>query len=360
MKIEEIDKNFAKKTVRTENGILYEIPSSSFSLYGLIYDEERGFLRIPYETAKRFNDGVFYLNAHTAGGRLAFKTNSAHIKIKVEWEKIEFMHHMALTGLAGFTLKERTENGEKFSAKFAPSIEDGKGFEASAALSGKSSEYVLYFPLYNAVKRLWVELDGDATVEKGRAYRYEKPVVYYGSSITQGGCASRPDNSYQSLISDWLDTNYLNFGFSGSALGEKEMAEYLSKIDCSVFVMDYDHNAPNKEHLMKTHKPFYETFRKGNPNVPIVFVTKPDDSWDAGIQYDEIQKVRAERAEVIKETYEYALKNGDKNVYFIDGRTFYPEDVKEHCAVDNCHPTDLGFYFMAKTIGKVIKDLIVK
>ena len=89
-----------------------------------------------------------------------------------------------------------------------------------------------------------IGLKEGAAVQGGRAYRKGGPVLYYGSSITQGGCASRPDNCYPAYISQWTNTDYINLGFSGNGKAEPAMVEYLASLPCRAFVCDYDHNAP--------------------------------------------------------------------------------------------------------------------
>ena len=88
-------------------------------------------------------------------------------------------------------------------------------------------------------------------------YVVEKPIVFYGSSITEGGCASRVTNAYPALLSKWLNADYINLGFSGSAKGEIPVAEFIAEQSMSAFVYDYDHNAPNPEHLAATHEAFF-------------------------------------------------------------------------------------------------------
>ena len=178
-------------------------------------------------------------------------------------------------------------------------------------------------------------------------------ILYYGSSITQGACANRADNCYQALVSEWTNLDYYILGFSGSAKGEELMTDYLANFDCSIFVCDYDYNSPSVEHLRETHLPLYKKFRnvKKNKNKPIVFISKPNGFRNS---------VDNLRYEIIKATYDYAIKNGDKNVYFIDGRKIYPKSIREHCSVDGCHPTDLGFYFFAKKVYAVIEQIMDK
>ena len=176
----------------------------------------------------------------------------------------------------------------------------------------------------------------------------EKPVVYYGSSITQGGCASRPGNAYTAAVARRFNANHINLGFSGNALGEMEMAEYIADISMSAFVFDYDHNAPTLEHLENTHKPMFDIIRKSNPNLPIVMLTRPKyKTW----WYED--KCR----DIIKATYDIARANGDENVYFIDGTTLM-ETAGFEGTVDSAHPNDLGFSSMAKAVGDVLQKVL--
>ena len=132
-------------------------------------------------------------------------------------------------------------------------------------------------------------------------------------------------------------------------VGEKAMAEHLASLDASAFVLDYDYNAPNAEHLQATHYPLYERIRSTHKDTPILFISKPDFEYDGQ---------SAKRRAVIIETYEKAKANGDKNVAFIDGETLFGTFGRDGCTVDTCHPNDLGFYRMAETVYPVLKALL--
>ena len=173
--------------------------------------------------------------------------------------------------------------------------------------------------------------------------------MFYGSSITAGGATSRVSNNYISLLSRWLDADYINYGFAGAALGEIEMSEFLSKIKMSAFVMDYDHNAPDAEYLKMTHEPFFRKFRSVQKKTPVLIMSRPNYS-----NFDDSY----ERREIIKQTYENARQNGDNNVYFIDGETLFGKEERHACTIDLCHPNDFGFMQMAKTIYPVLKHMI--
>jgi lysophospholipase L1-like esterase len=195
-----------------------------------------------------------------------------------------------------------------------------------------------------------IELDDDARIDAPTPYTLEVPMVFYGSSITEGGCASRPANAYTALLSRWLDADYINLGFSGAAKGELELATYIAGLEMSVLVIDYDHNAPNVEHLEQTHELFFKEIRKIRPNLPILFLTKPD--------FDSNPGDSAKRREVIYKTYENARLSGDELVYFIDGETYFGKTNRESCTIEGCHPNDLGFMRMAETIYPVVKQII--
>lgn len=345
MKIEEIDKNFAKENGKTEGKNIYQIPHAAFALHGVFYDTENAcFSRVPFEIAQKVNAGVAELSRHTAGGRLCFSTDTKSMQITAQYKDLWIMSHMPLTGSGSFTLCEVEGGGERFIGNFMPISTDKQGFTATLSLRGeKMRNYVLYFPLYNDVKSLSVLLDEGARVEKYNPYRNVKPILYYGSSITQGGCANRTDSAYQALICKKNRIDFINLGFSGSAKGETEMVDYLASIDCSIFVCDYDHNAPDAIYLQDTHFRLYQRYRERRPETPILFITKPDWRRD---------KEGEQRHKIIKNTYLQAKKLGDNRVYFLSGKTFFGKKDSAEYTVDGCHPTDSGFKRMAEVIYK--------
>ena len=192
----------------------------------------------------------------------------------------------------------------------------------------------------------------DARVEKGRTPRIEKPIVFYGSSITQGGCAAKVGSCYTTLLCRRLDAAQINLGFSGSGRGEENMARYIASLDMSAFVLDYDHNAPTVEHLEKTHEKFFNIVREAHPDLPIVMMSKPD--------FDSNREGNALRRNVIARTYAHALEKGDKNVWFINGESFFGNHDRELCTVDGCHPTSLGFVRMADVVEAVLRPVLYK
>lgn len=355
-KISDIDKNLKIATnIPESNIVFYNVNDKPFNIYGVMYDENEGkFLRMPQDIAKSVNPGVEFLNGHTSGGRVRFKTDSKYVAIKVISKTSGFMPHMALSGSSGFDMYTKDENGYTYAATFMPynvyeKFEENQGYENIIYFSdSKTRDITINFPLYNEVCSLYIGLEEDALLENGESYRTEKPVVFYGSSITQGGCASRPGNAYANMLSRRYDFDFINLGFSGSGMGEPEIAEYIAKLDMSAFIYDYDYNAPDAEHLKKTHKPMFGIIRKAHPDIPIIIMSKPMLKLDSD---------NTERKEIIKETYEIAKANGDKNVYFIPGDEIFKIFGNDSCTVDGCHPNDLGFMCMSEAVSRIFDKL---
>ena len=347
MDITSVDKNFEIKSNISRDGLTFinVLDREEFSVHGVFYEDGK-FRRLPEDVAKNTNDGVHYLHTHTAGGRVRFRTNSPYIAIHVNYNVVEKMAHFPFTGSIGFDL---FRNGI-YIGTYTPStgITDTLDSVIDVGLE-EEAEYTLNMPLYSGVSALYVGLKEGSRLLSPSPYRIELPVVYYGSSITQGGCASRAGNAYQAVISRVLNVDHVNLGFSGSAKGEAAISDYIASLKMSAFVLDYDHNAPSVEHLKATHKALFDNVRKHHPDLPILLLSRPK----YHLSNDEKQ-----RLEVVRQTYLCALADGDKNVYFIPGNELIEERFAEHALVDNCHPNDCGFVSMAYAIIPVMKKML--
>ena len=203
------------------------------------------------------------------------------------------------------------------------------------------------------IKKMFIGIKNGSKIGKGKKYVNEKPVVFYGSSITHGAAAGRPGNTYESFISQKYNLNYTNLGFAGGAKGQTVMAEHIASLEMSAFVCDYDHNAPDAKHLEATHYPFYEIIRKKHPDIPYIMISRPDGNINSKF----VEKSN-ERKSVIINSYQKAKDNGDENVYFIDGDTLFDGEFYYSCTSDGAHPNDIGFMRMADKIGMVIKNVM--
>ena len=343
--ISKVDKNFKVDTkISAEDIEFINADSEVFEIFG-IFKADGMYRRLPESVAKNVSPGVHGLHAHTAGGRVRFLTDSPYVAISVKMPTVGKMPHFALTGSAGFDLYVK----DRYFKTFVPPFKIEEDYESVIDFTtSEKREITINFPLYSDVSELYIGLKEGSFLGEPKPYKYEKPIVFYGSSITQGGCASRPGMAYESIVSRRLDADYLNLGFSGSAKAEEEIAEYIKNLEMSVFVYDYDHNAPTTEHLKETHEKMFKTIRESNPHLPVVMMSRPKYS---------LTEEEEERFSIIEKTYLNAMGNGDENVYLIDGKTLM-WDARDEGTVDSCHPNDLGFASMAKAVGDVLEKIL--
>ncbi len=360
MRIEEIDKNLAVETTIEEPDLVwFDAKEAPFEIYGVKYDEEEGcYVRMPQAAAQAVSRGVSVLRKWTAGGRVRFHTDSTYIAIRAVMENSKPASHMPLTAQSGFDLYHKDKKGKEiYYHTLVPPQGITEGYSSGKHTDGADTDYTINFPLLDGVKELYIALKKDAHVSAPTPYTVEKPVVYYGSSITHGACASRPGNTYEAFISRNLDADHINLGFSGKAKGELAMAEYIASLDMSAFVMDYDHNTPSEQHLLETHEPFFKAIRAANPDLPVIFVTAPNTRLRGDANYFSRGNLGTRR-NIIRRTYENALIAGDDNVYFINGYDLFNGDGYDACTVDGTHPNDLGFFRMSQVIGKMVKKAL--
>lgn len=356
--IADIDKNLKTESAQDEEYDWYDVENTpALSLHGVYHDGTQ-YRRMPADIASTVSEGVEYLAKHTAGGRVRFQTCSPRIAMRVILPQEPLMPHMPATGSHGTSVYCNGTycNGVKpLPQNIARAVDNDEPIICDGVVTLPLKQRKTYntitvcTPLYCGVYKMYIGVEKGYDIIAPDPYTHEKPVVFYGSSITQGGCASHPGAEYIGLLSNWLDFDYINLGFSGSGKAEPTMVEYLASLDASVFVLDYDHNAPTPEHLQNTHYPLYARIREMHPQTPIVFMTKPDCDNDP---------FGTKRRAIIRATYTQAKKAGDSNVYFIDGKRYYGKTRRDLYAVDGCHPTDLGFYKMAKTVYPVLDKIL--
>jgi hypothetical protein len=356
-KIEDIDQNFRAQEINNKKYHFLDITEKPFELDGFAwYEKEKEFCRLPAQIISKespLNDGAKSLSWCSSGAMVRFRTNSQSIALKAELRDKGIMAHMPLSGQSGFDLYLKTEKGMSFHRNLRPSSEKPDFVESvfDENLSAEMHECIIYLPLYHGIIKLEIVFAPAAKVHAPPPLKYPAPILFYGSSITQGGCASRPGNAYSHFLTRWLDANMINLGFSGCGRGEIVMAECIASLKLSAFVMDYDHNAPNPEHLENTHELFFKTIREKQPDLPIVIMTKCD--FDTGNL-----EINSKRRAIIKRTYSNAIKAGDKKVYFIDGAKLFGKTDRDACTVDSCHPNDIGFLRMAETVFPVLNKAL--
>ncbi len=343
-----------------ENAYYREARDGVFDIFGLLCPRKLDhYRRVPEDVAAATSTSVAALSSNTAGGRLRFSTDSEYIAIYAEMPSMADMSHFARTGSSAFDIYVKCGAKYVYHDTFMPTL--GDHYEAISRFKVPGmKDVMLHFPTYSDVKNLYIGVAEGSRIEHSAPYRYLKPVVYYGSSITQGACASRPGNAYEAIISNDLDCDFINLGFSGSALAEEAITDYINSLDMSVFVMDYDHNAPNPGHLERTHEAFFKKIRASHPDLPVIMISRPtfEEGYGGphayGISVIPPENEMLRCREVVFRTYMNAVNAGDRSVYFIDGASLFNGPHADLCTVDGVHPNDAGFLRMADRIGSFV------
>lgn len=338
----------------------YSPDEKPFVLDGLYFHRSgRSLNRLPDEVfiSKMVNE----LAGNPAGGMLRFKTDSAVIRVRVEFLMTgePKADHMAQTGSMGFDLYMGSGT-EKVFAGVSRFPANSSAYESVLLdrpdRKGIMEEYTLHLPLYGTVRTLALGLDADAHIEGPSPWKDPRPVVVYGTSIQQGGCASRPGMCHTNQMSRLLDRPFLNFGFSGSAKGEQSMAQLLASIkDPAMYVLDYDANA-GSHGLLETLEPFIRILRSEHETTPILLVSKTPYGKEFNFHEPSLEE-RRKLTKIHLDMVEKCRREGDHDIHFLDGSTLYGKDASE-CTVDGAHATDLGFYFLSRNMAQVIEEIL--
>lgn len=314
------------------------------------------FDRLPARAEKTVRPAVWSLSRQSAGLCVRFETDATelHARWKLTSPNLA-MPHMPATGVSGLDLYVRDGSQWKWLANGRPSAQETT-LKLTAGITAQSRQFLLYLPLYNGVERVELGLPKTAKLMLADPRQSGlKPIVFYGTSITQGGCASRPGMVHTALLGRWLDAPVINLGFSGNGKLEPEVTQYIAEIDASVFVLDCLPNIEAKDVTERT-EPTVALLRKHHPQTPIVLVEDRDYS-DSFLVSGKLQRNRASQA-ALKAAYEKLKAAGDSQLFYITGPDMLGADNEG--TVDSSHPTDLGFFRQAEAFHKVLQPLLKK
>lgn len=308
--------------------------------------------RLPLAYKDKVREAVWGLSKNSAGISLRFLTNSTSVRVRWELLNNLQMNHMAETGIKGVDLYFK--NGSEWQ------------YLNTARPSGKTNDYLLidnmtpelrefrmYLPLYDGVVKLEIGIDSLGKMimpEKSGS----KPIVFYGTSITQGGCASRPGMVHTSIISRKLDVDCINFGFSGNGRMEKPLAELISDIDAQFYVLDGTNNM-TPEQIHENAIQLVEIMRNRHPVTPVIFVEGMLN--DKSYLDEKTRNMENAKNNALRKEYEEMKRRGFKNIYYIEqagGKGYDSEST-----VDGIHLTDLGFSRYADFLIKEFRRLKV-
>jgi len=313
------------------------------------------FDRLPARAEGVVRDAVWSLSRHSAGIAVRFVTTSPelHLQWTLTSSRLE-MPHMPATGVSGLDLYSKDEKGEWRWLTVAQPKAQTNTLKLISSLPGDSREFLLYLPLYNGVSEVKLGVPAPQTLQQGPSYPedHAKPIVFFGTSITHGACASRPGMCHPAILGRWYHRPVVNLGFSGNGMMEKEVGQFLTEIDPAVYVIDCLPNM-SAEQVAERTQPLVLQLRAARPDTPIVLVEDRD--YSNGWLLEGPRKRNRTSQAALKKAYEELLAAGVKHLHYIDGPSLLGDDTEG--TTDNSHPNDLGFMRQAQAMDKILAPL---
>jgi len=316
-------------------------------------DADFPFTRLPSPARESIPPGVWQLSRSSAGIAVRFLTRAP--RIEVRWDLTQpslSMPHMPATGVSGLDLYSRvsTNSAWRFVQNGRPTGQTNNmaSFNLTdPAGEARLRECLLFLPLYNGVTRL--ELGVESALELLPAPTPARPVVVYGTSIVQGGCASRPGLAYTALLRRHLDRPIINLGFSGSGRMEPEVVSVVAELDPQVFVIDclWNISGETPETVETRVRDLTGLLRKQHPTTPILFVGQSDFRTELHPTRTTLAQERAVRA---------LTAAGVPGLHLLPGRTLLGMDGEG--TVDGVHPNDIGMLRHAEALRPVLERLL--
>ncbi|MDC1321347.1 SGNH/GDSL hydrolase family protein [Flavobacteriaceae bacterium] len=339
------------ETIKTDSTVIYH-GRQHFLIEGTAISDslkESPYDRLPISYKEKVREPVWDLSKASAGITVRFHSNSTSINLK--WTVLNDldMSHMAATGIKGIDLYTKYNNkwryvttagalvGLKTYQNKSIPADSINEYELIKNMTPEFREYKLFLPLYDGVTKLEVGIDSAASIEKATPSS-EKPIVFYGTSITQGGCASRPGMAHTNIISRKLDVDCINYGFSGNGRMETPIVELISEIDARFYVIECLQNM-DSEQVKERVKPLVDIIRTNHPHTPIVLVENM--MYTMAFLNQTLETRLIEENTALKNEYDEIIKSGTQNIFYIkDNKEFL---VDNEGTVDGVHLTDLGF-----------------
>jgi hypothetical protein len=351
-----IDKSQAKRDEK--NGILW-YDAHLLGLEGKGWrDTKTPYVRLPAKAEGVVPAGVWGMSHHPAGLCVRFVTDATTINVRWTPGGLLAMPHMPATSVSGLDLYVKQPDGSwRWVAVAFPSASESTTKNLTANLSPGKHEFLLYLPLHNALTSLEIGLPKDRLLENAGPWGEgnRKPIVFYGTSITQGGCASRPGMAYPAIVQRHLNYPVINLGFSGNGRLDPEVADLLVELDPAVYVLDCLPNM-NGELTAARVEPFVKKLRSRHPETPILLVE--DCAWPDAFANPTKRASNENNWQALRAAYERLQQANVKNLYYLKGDLLLPPDGEG--TVDGTHPTDYGFMHEAGVFEKVLRSILFR
>jgi hypothetical protein len=311
--------------------------------------------RLPAKAENRVRAPVWNLSRQSAGLCGRFVTDAPTVSVHWSLSSANLaMPHMAATGVSGVDLYVKTEQGWRWLACGLPKAQSNE-VALVDGLSAAEREYMLYLPLYNGVTKVEVGIPKEHTLAKAppRPAERAKPLVFYGTSITQGGCASRPGMVHTAILGRRFDRPVINLGFSGNGKMEPELATLLAELDPAVYVLDCLPNMSPQE-VSERVEPFVRTLRDAHPSTPIVLVE--DRNYTDGFLVASKRERNDASHAALRAAFDRLVANDVNGLYYLPGKDLLGDDGE--ATVDSSHPTDLGFVRQAAAFQSTLETVL--
>ncbi len=316
-------------------------------------DTEKWYDRLPKRAQGKVTDSVWNLSRHSAGMTTYFKTDASEIHVDYQVTSSNLaMPHMPATGVSGLDLYAKNSSGKwQWVAVLPPKSQTTQSLLISGLTSGVK-EFAVYLPLYNGTEYLKIG------VPKGQLFetvapRSTKPLVFYGTSITHGACASRPGMPHPSILGRRLNLPIINLGFSGNGRMDIEVGEFLKEISAAAYVIDCLPNMTAAEVAAKT-VPLVQLLRSNHPDTPILLIEDRSYSNSWIIPAQKQRNDTSRRA--LREQFDKLQQTGVEKLFYVDGESLLGEDRDD--TTDGSHPSDLGFYRHANAMEPILRQAL--
>ncbi len=333
----------------------------SLNLEGKGWSETSAYYdRFPAKAEGKVRPEVWGLSRNSAGMATRFITDAP--RIHARWtltSKNLAMPHMPATGVSGLDLYVKSDSGKwRWLANGRPADQtNSQQLVAGIPVAEKGREYLLYLPLYNGVSSVEIGIPKANFLAPGPAYdeAHAKPIVFYGTSICQGGCASRPGMVHTAILGRWLGRPVINLGFSGNGRMEKEVAELMAELDAAAYVIDCLPNIGAKEVEERTAL-LVKILRDAHSKTPILLVE--DRNYTDGFLLTGKRERNESSQAALRKEFEKLKAAGAEQLYYLEGKDLIGDDGEG--TVDSSHPTDLGFLRQAEAFYKVLLPILEK
>lgn len=312
--------------------------------------------RLPAEADGVVREAVWNLSHNSAGLSVRFVTDSPVVAARwsLRSDKLD-MPHMPSTGVSGLDLYVKHEGEWRWVAMGRPSGQLDNQQTLIPECPPGEHEYMLYLPLYNGIDQLQIGIETNRTLRKAPLYdkKHARPVLFWGTSILQGGCASRPGFAYPSILSRRLHRPAINLGFSGNGRMDPEIGLLIAQLDVAAYVIDCGPNM-TPELIAERAVPLIKTLRKIKPKTPIVLIENIP--YQSGWFVPKLHTAYVAKNAEIRKTYQTLRNEGMKNIYYIPCDELLGHDAE--ATVDGVHPNDLGFMRMADAIEPTLREVL--